>query len=177
MAGGRLSFNGRFDDAKTGHPLDGTLEITGFSLRDAPLAMRILQGMTVYGLLGQQPGRTLAFDRLVAPLSYRNGVISLANARMSNASLGFTAKGVIDLDTRVVDLAGTVVPAYFFNSLLGRIPLLGRLFSPERGGGVLAASYGATGPFDDPKVTVNPLTALTPGFTRDIFNLFNGKSG
>lgn len=175
MAGGRLSFAGRFDDAKPAHPLDGTLEITGFSLRDAPLTMRILQGMTVYGLLGQQPGRSLAFDRLVAPLSYQNEVISLANARMSNASLGFTAKGTIDLDTRFLDLAGTVVPAYFFNSLLGRIPLLGRLFSPERGGGIVAASYSASGPFDDPKVSVNPLTALTPGFTRDIFNLFNSN--
>ncbi len=173
LAGGRLSFAGRFDDAKPGHPLDGTLEITQFSLRDAPLTMRVLQGMTVYGLLGQQPGRNIAFDRLVAPLSYQNELISLANARMSNASLGFTAKGTIDLDTNFLDLAGTVVPAYFFNSLLGRIPLLGRLFSPERGGGILAASYAASGPLDDPKVSVNPLTALTPGFTRDIFNLFN----
>ncbi|WP_162800511.1 DUF3971 domain-containing protein [Acidibrevibacterium fodinaquatile] len=175
LAGGRLSFAGRFDDHKAGHPLDGTLEITGFSLRDAPLTMRVLQGMTVYGLLGQQPGRSLAFDRLVAPLTYQDGLVSLANARMSNASLGFTAKGTIDLETRFVDLAGTVVPAYFFNSLLGRIPLLGRLFSPERGGGVLAASYAASGPFDDPKVSVNPLSALTPGFTRDIFNLFNSN--
>ncbi len=186
IAGGRLTLSGRFDDGrgapgkathgKAGHPFTGQMEIVDFRLRDAPLAIRVLQGMTVYGLLGQQPGRSLAFDRLVAPFSYQNGLISLANARMSNASLGFTAKGIIDLDARILDLAGTVVPAYFFNSLLGRIPLLGRLFSPERGGGVLAASYAASGPFDDPKVSVNPLTALTPGFTRDIFNLFNGKS-
>lgn len=175
IAGGRLSLDGRFDDARPSHPLAATLEITNFRLRDAPLALRVLQGATVYGLVGQKPGSSLAFDRLVAPFTYENEGISLYNARMSNASLGLTAKGSVDLAARALDLSGTVVPAYFFNSLLGRIPLIGRLFSPERGGGVLAANYTARGSFDDPKVSVNPLSALTPGFTRDIFNLFNSN--
>jgi hypothetical protein len=71
-----------------------------------------------------------------------------------------------------VSLEGTIVPAYFFNSLLGNIPLVGRLFSPERGGGMFAASYSVRGALDDPEVTVNPLSALTPGFLRGLFGLF-----
>jgi hypothetical protein len=59
-----------------------------------------------------------------------------------------------------------------FNSLLGQIPVLGRLFSPERGGGVFAGSYSLQGPIDNPKVAVNPLTALTPGFLRGLFKIF-----
>jgi hypothetical protein len=69
-------------------------------------------------------------------------------------------------------MQGTIVPAYFFNSLLGKIPLVGRLFSPERGGGVFAASYTLAGPLDNPDVSVNPLTALTPGFLRGLFGIF-----
>jgi hypothetical protein len=43
-----------------------------------------------------------------------------------------------------VNLGGTVVPAYFFNSLLGRVPLIGKLLSPQKGrrrirGGLLVA--------------------------------------
>ena len=71
-----------------------------------------------------------------------------------------------------LDLQGTIVPAYFFNSLLGNVPLIGRLFSPERGGGVFAASYSLRGKLDDPDVTVNPLSALTPGFLRGVFGIF-----
>ncbi|HEX5325303.1 MAG TPA: hypothetical protein VFW75_01415, partial [Acetobacteraceae bacterium] len=70
------------------------------------------------------------------------------------------------------DLHGTIVPAYFFNSLLGRMPVLGKLFSPEQGGGVISGSYSVQGAIDDPKVTVNPLTALTPGFLRRLFGAF-----
>ena len=87
-------------------------------------------------------------------------------------SLGLTAKGRIDLDAEQLDMQGTIVPAYFFNSLLGNIPLVGKLFSPERGGGVFAANYTLHGPLTDPSVFVNPLSALTPGFLRGLFGIF-----
>ena len=41
-----------------------------------------------------------------------------------------------------------------------------------QGGGVFAADYTVRGPLADPKVSVNPLSALTPGFLRGVFNLF-----
>ena len=81
-------------------------------------------------------------------------------------------KGRVDLDAERIDMQGTIVPAYFFNSLLGNIPLVGKLFSPERGGGVFAASYTLRGRLEDPDVSVNPLAALTPGFLRGLFGLF-----
>jgi hypothetical protein len=37
---------------------------------------------------------------------------------------------------------------------------------------VFAASYALRGPLDDPAVSVNPLTALTPGFLRGLFGIF-----
>jgi hypothetical protein len=64
------------------------------------------------------------------------------------------------------------VPAYVFNSLLGRIPVLGWMFSPEKGGGVIAARYSVRGPLESPEVTVNPLSTFTPGFLRNLFNIF-----
>ena len=48
----------------------------------------------------------------------------------------------------------------------------GKLFSPERGGGVFAASYTLRGRLEDPDVSINPLAALTPGFLRGLFGLF-----
>ena len=64
------------------------------------------------------------------------------------------------------------MPAYFFNSLLGDLPVVGRLFSPEPGGGLFAASYDVRGALADPTVRVNPLAMLTPGFLRGLFNAF-----
>lgn len=172
MEGGRLALHGRFEDAKPLHPLEGTLEIDDFRLIRAPLALKLLQAMTLYGMVGQMEREGIRFDHLIVPFTYAPPHLHLANARMWNSALGFTAGGDIALDRKAMHLSGTIVPAYYFNSLLGRLPVIGRLFSPEKGGGVLAANYMAEGPLDDPRVSVNPLSALTPGITRDLFNLF-----
>jgi hypothetical protein len=70
-----------------------------------------------------------------------------------------------------LELEGTIVPSYMFNSLLGHIPILGKLFSPEAGGGLIAATWRLQGPMADPAASVNPLAALTPGALRGLFGL------
>ncbi|MBT3307021.1 MAG: hypothetical protein HN377_11135, partial [Alphaproteobacteria bacterium] len=67
----------------------------------------------------------------------------------------------------------TVVPAYAINSALGHIPVLGEIFTGgEKGSGVFAVNYSMSGPTDDPKININPLSALTPGIFRNVFDIF-----
>ena len=172
MQGGRLSALAHYDDTQPGRPLSGTAGIEDFRVRDAPALGKLLQAMTLYGLVQVMQGSGLGFSQLVAPFRLTDDALEIADARAFSPSLGLTAKGRIDLDTEQLDVQGTIVPAYFFNSLLGNIPLVGKLFSPERGGGVFAASYALHGPLEDPAVSVNPLAALTPGFLRGLFGIF-----
>ena len=172
MEGGRLSISATYDDEVPGHPLAGNAEIDDFSVRNAPGFGKLLQAVTLYGLVDALRGPGLGFRKLIAPFHWRDGVLTLDDARAFSSSLGLTAKGWVDLDAQRIALQGTIVPAYVFNSLLGQIPVVGRLFSPERGGGVFAGSYSLQGPIDNPKVAVNPLTALTPGFLRGLFKIF-----
>jgi hypothetical protein len=172
MQGGRLSVQARYDDAQPGRPLTGSATIEDFRVRDAPALGKLLQAMTLYGLVEVMQGPGLGFSRLVAPFRLTDDTLDLADARAFSPSLGLTAKGRIDLVAEQIDMQGTIVPAYFFNSLLGDIPLIGKLFSPERGGGLFAASYTVHGALNDPTVFVNPLTALTPGFLRGLFGIF-----
>jgi AsmA-like C-terminal region/Protein of unknown function len=172
MQGGKLSVQAQYDDAQPDRPLVGTANIEQFRIRDAPAFGKLLQAMTLYGLVEVVQGPGLGFTRLVAPFRLTDSALELTDARAFSQSLGLTAKGRLDLDAQTIDLQGTIVPAYFFNALLGNIPLVGKLFSPERGGGVFAASYTLRGPLADPNVSVNPLAALTPGFLRGLFGLF-----
>jgi hypothetical protein len=169
MDGGRLTINGRFDDGAAGQPLSGTAEIEDFRIRDAPAVARVLQAMTLYGLVDMVGGPGLGFARLIAPFRLDGPVLELSEARAFSSALGMTAKGRIDLAADRAEIDGTVVPAYFFNSLLGKVPLIGKLFSPETGGGLFAANYSVRGKLSDPTVTVNPLSALTPGILRGLF--------
>jgi hypothetical protein len=178
MAGGRLAVEGRFDDTLPSSPLAGQATIEEFRLRDAPAIGRVLQAMTLYGVLELARGPGLSFSTLLAPFRLEGDTLELADARAYGPSLGFTAKGRVDLAAETLAIEGTIVPAYVFNTLLGHIPLLGRLFSPERGGGVFAATYRVRGSFADPEVSVNPLAALTPGFLRGLFGFLDpGEPG
>jgi hypothetical protein len=172
--GGALALSGSYDDNAPGHPLSGRAELDSFRVRDAPAATRVLEGMTLYGAISALRGPGLGVARLIAPFRLTGSVLQLDDTRAFSPSLGFTARGWIDLDRRLTDMRGTIVPAYFFNSLLGHIPLLGALFSPEKGGGLFAATYAVRGRLDDPSVTINPLAALTPGFLRGLFGVFGG---
>ncbi len=177
MRGGRLTVHGSYDDRAPGHPLQGTAEIADFRMRNTPALAKLLQAMTLYGLVEVLQGPGLGFNRLIAPFRLSHDVLELADARAFSASLGMTAKGQVDLARNTVAVEGTIVPAYFFNTLLGNIPLIGRLFSPERGGGLFAATYSMRGALRDPAVTVNPLAALTPGFLRGVFGIFDTPTG
>ncbi|HUA76802.1 MAG TPA: AsmA-like C-terminal region-containing protein [Acetobacteraceae bacterium] len=172
---GALSISGRYDDSLPGTPLSGSAEMSDFRVLNAPALARVLQAMTLYGLAQVIEGPGMRFSKLIAPFALAGDQLTLNDARAFNPSLGLTTKGSIDLATRTAALSGTIVPAYFFNSLLGDIPLIGRLFSPEKGGGVFAAAYTVDGSLDNPAVHVNPLAAVTPGFLRGLFSVFNEK--
>jgi hypothetical protein len=169
LEGGRLSVNATYAHNGPRAPLSGTAEMDDFAVLNAPGFGKLLQAMTLYGMVEALSGPGLSFLRLVAPFTLTHETLTLAEARAFSASLGLTAKGTLDRTRQRLAMEGTIVPAYMLNSLFGNIPLLGRLFSPETGGGLFAATWRLQGPLDDPQVSVNPLAALTPGFLRGIF--------
>jgi hypothetical protein len=172
LTGGHLQLDAAYDDTRPGSPLSGTAILANdFSIRRALAVGRVLQAMTLYGLTDVARGPGLHFSRLVAPFRWQRRVLTLTGARAFSSSLGITAQGDVDLRRQTANLTGTVVPAYFFNQLLGDLPVVGKIFSPEKGGGVFAARYSIRGPLADPKVGINPLSALTPGFLREGFGL------
>ncbi len=173
VEGGTLVLEGRYDDSRADPPLSGNVALDNFHVRDAPGVGKFLQALTVYGIGEAMSGPGLLFSELKVPFRWESGVLTLQDARAFSASLGLTAEGRIDTVASTLDLRGTVIPAYVVNSALGRLPLIGKLFSPERGGGLVAVNYTYRGPIKNASVSVNPLSALTPGFMRRLFNIFD----
>ncbi len=168
---GRLSVTGAYGDTPAAHPLDGIVRIDNSRIVGAPVMGKVLQAMTLYGVADLLGGPGIGATRIVVPFRYEQKHLRITDGRLFSASLGLTAEGLIDLSTNRVSMNGTIVPAYFFNSLLGHIPFVGKLFSPETGGGLFAARFSIDGPFSDPAVSVNPLSVLTPGFLRGLFDI------
>ncbi len=169
IEGGALTVSGVYDDKRPDHRLTAEARMQPFRITDAPFAARLLKALSIYGIADLLRGPGIGVSRVVAPFTLANEQLELGAARAVSPSLGVTATGRIDLKDSRADIRGTIVPAYFFNALPGRIPLVGKLFSPERGGGLVAAAFTVRGPLDDPRVSVNPLSLLTPGFLRRLF--------
>ena len=166
---GRVTVDGRFDDRAPGSPLVAALRAGRLHILGAPSVGKLLQAVTVYGIIDALRGPGLVFSGLDVPFRYDRDRLEITDARLVSASLGATASGRLDFGRRTVDMAGTIVPAYVLNAAPGRIPLIGRLFSAEKAGGLFAAGWKVRGPLDDPSVSVNPFTLLAPGLLRRLF--------
>ena len=171
MRGGKLNLQAEYG----GGPAKGILKLSQARLVNAPGFIKILQAATLYGVAEAVSGPGLLIDHATIPFTLDSGVLGLQGADAYSESLGFTASGTVNTATGICNLATTIIPAYAINALPGKIPLLGHLFSAEKGGGLIAMRAHVQGPLDNPQVRVNPLSALTPGFLRGIFGLGGGK--
>ncbi len=166
VEGGSLELTGRSEGPLPKHSLASRVEGHKFVIHNAPAMTRLLTVASLSGLLSVLKGEGIYFQRFVGEFTLNDGLGKTDLLRAYGPSLGLTAKGTVDFDTGLSDLAGTVVPAYTFNRILGGIPLLGPLLTGGEGGGILAVTYTMKGPLADPEVKVNALSALAPGFLR-----------
>ncbi|MDC0190157.1 AsmA-like C-terminal region-containing protein [Rhodospirillales bacterium] len=181
IIGGKLALEAIFEDMSVDSKVTGTAKIHKFRLVDAPVLARLLSIASITGILDELDGEGLKFEELEAPFLLENGIIYLKNAKAGGLSLGITASGDLDWEAETLDIKGSVAPLDKINSLLGRalrgVPLFGEVFSGgEKGGSLFAAEYSMVGPIDGPEINTNPLTALTPGIFRKIFQILPGKT-
>jgi len=105
----------------------------------------------------------IVFDEVIAPLKLRGSDVTLENVRATGKSVGLTARGVMDTKTRTLDVVGVVTPAYVLNAALGGA------FGARPTEGLFGITYTAKGPFENPKISINPLSVAAPGFLRRMF--------
>ena len=165
--GGTLRLIADVHDDEPGSPMRGRVRVDGFHLVGVPVLAQILSLASLTGIVDTLGGDGVSFIRFEAPFALADEVLSIGDARAVGSALGITVTGTVDRHAGEVDLLGTMIPAYTINSLLGNIPILGTLLVGKEGEGVFALSYRVRGPVENPRVTVNPLAALAPGFLRN----------
>jgi hypothetical protein len=121
-------------------------------------------------------GEGLTFRRLEVPFTLTDTDVTILEGKARGADIGILASGRIDRETDQLEMTGEIAPAYTLNSLLANIPLIGSVLS---GGadGIFAATFKVSGSIDDPDVSVNPLSVLTPGIVRRLLTGFGSEDG
>jgi hypothetical protein len=169
VVGGSVTVTGHLSGAAGDGIVSGHIEGGDYDLVRAPVVARILSLPSFSGVASMLSGSGIPFSTLRGDFSYSNDHIVLENLLAYGGAIGVTASGVADLGRDRLDLQGTLVPAYTLNSIIGNIPLIGSLLLGGEGQGLFAANYRVTGSTTNPQVSVNPLSALAPGFLRRLF--------
>ena len=169
VVGGRVTVTGNVSEAGGKQVVDGQIAGEDYSLVHAPVIARILSLPSFSGVGSMLSGSGIPFSTLSSNFAYSDDHLVLENLRAYGGAIGVTANGTVDVGRNRLDLQGTIVPAYALNSIIGNIPVIGSLLVGGEGQGLFAANYRVTGSAADPEVSVNPLSALAPGFLRRLF--------
>ena len=133
------------------------------------MLFRSLSLASLRGLTDTLSGEGVLFSRIEAPITIGGGRYVIDGGRARGPALGLTVNGWIGTDGQGIDLNGVLVPSFGVNSMLGNIPGFGQLFVGREGEGVFSITYSVAGTLEKAQVAVNPLSAVTPGILRRIF--------
>jgi len=147
----------------------GTLTVKDFNMVNQPLLARLFSAGSLTGVGDLLGGDGMTLEALNMPFTSKNNVISVNGARVVGRAIGASADGYIDRPKGVIALKGSLIPAYGLNSIISNIPLLGDLLASKKGEGIFGITYSLTGASDHPDLSTNPLSMLTPGILRRIF--------
>ncbi|USO01362.1 MAG: AsmA-like C-terminal domain-containing protein [Alphaproteobacteria bacterium] len=150
----------------------GSYTMKDLVLADAPPVIRLLKVLSPTAIteLFSDKKEGIVLSSVTGQFRYHDDVLHLVQGRAASASVGFTYEGTIELDTQLLDITGTLIPAYGLNTAVGYIPIIGHILSGGPGQGLVAFSFAVQGKYSDPVITSNPLSALTPGFLKKIFS-------
>jgi len=113
----------------------------------------------------------IEFDRLRASFATGNGQLVIEDMEVVGPILGATLRGKLDYRSEQVHLGGTYTPLSGLNRALSGVPLFGEMLTGPRREGILAMTFAIQGPMSNPQFIPNPLSLMTPGFLREIFQM------
>ncbi len=145
----------------SGGAFDGRLDVKGVAIKDAPGIAALLNAVSVVGLVNELNGDGIYFEEVEARFRLTPNQLTLMEASAVGASMGLSMDGTYALDTGLIAMQGVISPVYLLNGI-------GALFT-RKGEGLIGFNYALSGPAKEPKVSVNPLSALTPAMFREIF--------
>jgi AsmA-like C-terminal region len=153
----------------TGWDYKGAINLRNVTVINQPFFARLFAIGSLEGPLRLLQGGGIPITKFDAPFTARGKIMTIAEGRASGSAVGFTFEGTIDRGHNRLDIKGSLVPVYGINGLLSDVPIVGNLLTSHPGEGVFGLTYAVRGDIDQPDIAVNPLSLMTPGILRRIF--------
>ncbi|ABD45203.1 hypothetical protein ECHHL_0220 [Ehrlichia chaffeensis str. Heartland] len=170
---GKLSFY--MYPVKAGEITSGMFSLTNFHLVNASILAQILTLSSLKGVVNTLNGKGIYFNALNAPFTYQDNLISIDESWIEGSELGISLGGEIDLNTKMFNIKGQIIPAYVINKIIWQTPIIGKLLTGGQSRGVIAIDYKVKGTDKDHDLSVNLMSILTPNLLKRVLKIFDSK--
>ena len=169
MIGGALIGKGsfrRFDD------YDLTIKVKDFSINkesefyDLIFTSRLLD---IFSILQNKQDK---FNYLEVPLKKNGKVFNFDHAIMLGGTVAFSFKGQANPSQKTAKINGTYGPLYLFEKNFQNVPFVKELFGKNVEESLIAADFKVLKNGNKTDFIFNPLSILTPGKTRNFFDIW-----
>lgn len=172
---GKLLINGEYSLDPEESGVEGNFDVHNFSVINASVLTRLLQVASFTGLMEILVSEGIPFNNFTGTYSKKNNKLFFYDSRAEGNSIGITVDGFLDFEGDDTNLEGVLMPAYTINSLLNKIPIVGKIITGIEGEGFIGVNYAIRGSLDNPSLSINPLSIFTPGIIRNIVDSFKIK--
>jgi hypothetical protein len=152
----------------------GTLWARDFLVLGDPIISEVLQNAD--GSPRASGRRTVVreqfeFEIMRVPFEVGHGQFVMHEAAIRGVLVSAHMSGKVDFRQQALDIGGTYVPMSGLMRVPAEIPIFGPLLTGPRGEGLFGITFGIKGSMARPQVIVNPLSLITPGIFREVFQM------
>jgi len=158
----------------------GEIHANNFYLQDEPRLAKLLAPASKARIRGsdtaeraRRKGRVDPRRAKVKSASARvkmgKGYLEVSGGRLRGGDAGAAFKGVVYDQANRMKIKGTFLPAYGLNKFVSNIPILGLALGRGKKHGLVGITFKLSGPYKKPVLVVNPISLLTPGVFRKLF--------
>jgi hypothetical protein len=169
LKGGEILITGNIAGSDSCEELRGNFKIENIKILKNNMLAELFSLASLEGIGDFLNGKGINFDLIKSNFLLKKGNLSLTNGIVQSDAIGITFQGDYNFLNKKTYLKGTLIPVNFLNGILDNVPILGALVDK---GGIFAFKYSISGEINNPDIRVYPLSVITPGFTRNIFELF-----
>ncbi len=112
------------------------------------------------------------FNYLEVPVQKKGKIFTFDHAIMLGGTVAFSFKGEANPSEKVATVNGTYGPLYLFEKNFKNVPFLNELFGKNVEESLLAADFKVKKNGNKTDFIFNPLSILTPGKTRNFFDIW-----
>ena len=143
----------------------GDFMIKNIEFTENSILFTIMKLTSITGILDILSQKNVMFTEIKgdAQFRYKENTVLLENVYANSNSISISSKGKYNIATSEQSFQGVLTPnLYGINNLMSKLPIIGG------DKGFIGINYKVFGDGQKKKISVNPLSILTPGFLRNI---------